>query len=360
MTINPTVAFDIEAVSAAWVQENYEAFGISKLPRAEVFDPADGYSGKTSYNLAPLSESLLAGEGSMLDWTYGQSPPLARKLGESEVSFTVAGKTTRARPMPLKQGDDPNTDSRFRQLHQQTVPTQLSKCYQWLDMRLAATCLDTTKFTQINFTIGTSGSGLDTASDYGEQQPLRDIQDQLDLLRPFRSFAGVKLVCFLSGRVATTFAGHPALNGGGQNSGVAAQLPRSVFAERFKGILEIDDVYILDVATNISSLGQTASIQSIAQQADTSAVCWFGLLDTRGPWDLKSSSGQGPDGALAYASARMPTIVTNHDMGAEAIYAWGRTSGIVYSPRGAAGGPATDLGFFMRPKTDTAQGGIFA
>jgi len=38
---------------------------------------------------------------------------------------------------------------------------------------------------------------------------------------------------------------------------------------------------------------------------------------------------------------------------------WGRAGYTIYSPRGAAAGPASDLGFFMKAVTSGASLGIF-
>ncbi|MBB76038.1 MAG: hypothetical protein CMJ75_16140 [Planctomycetaceae bacterium] len=359
MALNPTTQFDVDVVADAWIQENWERFGVSKLPQCKAFDEADGYSGVNTYQLAPLNEALLSGSAGLLDWTYGETPPQPRKRSSSTVSFTSVSKSTRSKSRALKSGVDPADNGRWRRLEKQDVPTVLSWCYQGMDASLAALCVNSAIFTQIDFT-ATSGKGLNSPDDYGEQTPLLDIANQLELIRPFRSVAGVELVAIMSGKVAATLARHPAISGGGAGSGGAAMVGRTAFESTFAGVLGLDNVYVIDSMINSEALGQTAANVAIYNQANSSAVLWFGLLDRRGPFDLTDGSGDAPDGAIVLGAARMPTAIPHYDVAAEAEYIWGRTSYGVYSPRGAAGGPATDLGFFMRPVTDGANGGIFA
>ena len=361
---NPTTALDIKIVSESFVQRAWSTFGCSKIPRVLCTDQGAGYNGTTTYKVGSIDNSLLAGltnGGAMLDWLPGETAPVSRDLASTDVSFTCISKSTLAIDRFLKRGATPA--QRFRDLETNIVPILLSKCWQDCDFQLAAALINTNFWNTAKYFTVSSGKGMDSAGDYAQQNPIADIQTNLDLLRPLKSMSGLSLECIMDGGVASVLARHPDFSGGGVASGVAGSLTRSVFAERFKAILGLDDVHIIDSLGNTAALGQTASNKSIMGQSKANSVLWFGLLDRRASqFDLRSQgSTDAPDGAIVLAEARMPEVVSARDDGREAESFWGRASNVIYSPRGSSSGTvASNMGFFMAGQTSSTNGGVYA
>jgi len=214
-------------------------------------------------------------------------------------------------------------------------------------------------FERQDFTCST-GKGLDSSEDYANQNPVKDIENNLVLLRPYSNFAGLELRCYMSGKVASVLATHPAYTGGGTGSAVASGLPRADFISRFSS-LHGCKTYVFDNLTNSAALGASASIVETFNQANSSAVLFFGLFDTRGAsFDLRSQdTNDAPDGALVWACSQDPNVAQYLDERKQVQEFWGRAGYTIYSPRGAAAGPASDLGFFMKAVTSGASLGIF-
>jgi len=348
---------DINRVSKSFVQSSLGSFAISTMPKALCLDRFTGRSNKTDYDLASLSNALQSSTN-LRDWSPGIDPPAPTTLGESAVSFTVRIRSTYSLVRPLKRGQ--TMEHRFADLENNIVPIQLSKVYQAHDADIAAAMVNSSLFTEIAFT-GTSGEGLDQPTDYANQNPIKDIENNLVLLRPYSNFAGLELRCYMSGKVASVLATHPAYTGGGTGSAVASGLPRADFINRFSS-LHGCKTYVFDNLTNSAALGASASIVETFNQANSSAVLFFGLFDTRGAsFDLRSQdTNDAPDGALVWACSQDPNVAQYLDERKQVQEFWGRAGYTIYSPRGAAAGIASDLGFFMRPVTSGANGGIFA
>jgi len=349
---------DINRVSESFVQSNLDKFAISTLPKALCLDKETGRSNTTSYDLAALSNALMEGTN-LRDWSPGIDPPSAGTLLESAVEFTVRIRSTLDLPRPLRRGQ--TFEHRFADLERNIVPIQLSKVYQAHDADIAAAMVNTSLFSRQNFTIGTSGNGLNTPEDYPDQNPIKDIEDNLVLLRPYTNFAGLELRCYMSGKVASVLATHPAYTGGGAGSAVASGMPRAEFINRFSS-LHGCKTYVFDNLINSAALGQSATIVETFNQANSSAVLFFGLFDTRaGAFDLRSeATSDAPDGCLVWACSQDPNVAEYLDERKMVQSFWGRAGYTIYSPRGTGAGIASDLGFFMRPVTDGANGGIFA
>jgi hypothetical protein len=348
---------DINRVSKSFVQSSLGSFAISTMPKALCLDRFTGRSNKTDYDLASLSNALQSSTN-LRDWSPGIDPPAPTTLGESAVSFTVRIRSTYSLVRPLKRGQ--TMEHRFADLENNIVPIQLSKVYQAHDADIAAAMVNSSLFTEIAFT-GTSGEGLDQPTDYANQNPIKDIENNLVLLRPYSNFAGLELRCYMSGKVASVLATHPAYTGGGTGSAVASGLPRADFISRFSS-LHGCKTYVFDNLTNSAALGASASIVETFNQANSSAVLFFGLFDTRGAsFDLRSQdTNDAPDGALVWACSQDPNVAQYLDERKQVQEFWGRAGYTIYSPRGTGAGIADDLGFFMRPVTDGAAGGIFA
>ena len=337
---------DINRVSESFVQSNAENFAVaSSIPKALCLDRFSGRSNTTSYDLASLSNSLVANEVS--DWAPGTDPPGPLMLNEVSVSFSVDIKTTRSIVRPLRQGA--NFENRMMDLQSNIVPLQISKIW--------------AAFAVQDWT-GTGTLGLDDASDYANQNPVKDIETPLQALRPYTNFSGLELRAFLSGRVASILSQHPAYTGGGSGSGVASGLARAAFVERFEA-LHGCKLYIFDSLYNAGAMGQTVNIQEIANERSAlgvtaNAVCFFGLFDSRGGFDLRSEATMSaPDGAIVCAESLSPQVhsaISDRTMTQDF---WGRGGFSLYSPRGTAAGPAADLGFFMRAVTGGGNMGIF-
>ena len=165
----------------------------------------------------------------------------------------------------------------------------------------------------------------------------------------------------MSGKVASVLATHPSYTGGGSGSAVASGLPRADFINRFSS-LHGCKTFVFDNLTNTGALGGTVSIVETFNQANSSAVLFFGLFDTRGAsFDLRSQdTNDAPDGALVWACSQDPTVAQYLDERKQVQEFWGRAGYTIYSPRGTGAGVASDLGFFMRPVTSGTSGGIFA
>jgi len=347
---------DINRVSKSFVQSSLGSFAISTMPKALCLDRFTGRSNKTDYDLASLSNALQSSTN-LRDWSPGIDPPAPTTLGESAVSFTVRIRSTYSLVRPLKRGQ--TMEHRFADLENNIVPIQLSKVYQAHDADIAAAMVNSSLFTEIAFT-GTSGEGLDQPTDYANQNPIKDIENNLVLLRPYSNFAGLELRCYMSGKVASVLATHPAYTGGGTGSAVASGLPRADFISRFSS-LHGCKTYVFDNLTNSAALGASASIVETFNQANSSAVLFFGLFDTRGAsFDLRSQdTNDAPDGALVWACSQDPNVAQYLDERKQVQEFWGRAGYTIYSPRGAAAGPASDLGFFMKAVTSGASLGIF-
>jgi hypothetical protein len=349
---------DINRVSKSFVQSSLGSFAISTMPKALCLDRFTGRSNKTDYDLASLSNALQSSTN-LRDWSPGIDPPAPTTLDESSVSFTVRIRSTYSIVRPLKNGQ--TMEHRFADLENNIVPIQLSKVYQAHDADIAAAMVNTNLFTQQSFTVGSSGKSLSDTDDYANQNPVKDIENNLVLLRPYSNFAGLELRCYMSGKVASVLATHPSYTGGGTGSAVASGLPRADFINRFSS-LHGCKTYVFDNLTNSAALGASASIVETFNQANSSAVLFFGLFDTRGAsFDLRSQdTNDAPDGCLVYACSQDPNVAQFLDERKKVQEFWGRCGYTIYSPRGSAAGIASDLGFFMRPVTSGTSGGVFA
>ena len=356
MTIPYTVTdVDINRVSESFVQSNTANFAVaSTIPKALCLDRYSGRSNTTSYDLAALENSLVAAQVS--DWSPGVDPPGPLQLEETSASFTVQIKTTRSIVRPFRQGA--SFEQRMMDLENNIVPIQLSKIYQAQDLALA-TLMTGSSFQVQDFT-GTAAKGLDDPTDFANQSPIRDIETPLSLIRPYQNFSGLELRCYMSGKVASVLAQHPAYTGGGTGSGVASGLARAAFIERFEA-LHGAKTFIFDNLINSAAYGKSASIVQTLNVTSASAVLFFGLFDTRGGFDLRSEATMSaPDGAIVCAESLAPTVATAINDRTQVQEFWGQGGFALYSPRGAAAGPASDLGFFMRPVATGAKAGIFA
>jgi hypothetical protein len=347
---------DINRVSKSFVQSSLGNFAISTMPKAMCLDRFTGRSNKTDYDLGSLSNALLEGTN-LRDWSPGIDPPSPGTLAESAVSFTVRIRSTQSIVRPMRRGQ--TMEHRFADLENNIVPIQLSKVYQAHDADIAAAMTNASLFQSFPFS-GTAGEGLDQPSDYANQNPIKDIEDQLALLRPYANFAGLELRCYMSGKVASTLSTHAAITGAGVGSAVASGLPRQDFINRFSSILGCK-TYVFDNLTNAAPLGDTPSIVETFGQDNSSSVLFFGLFDTRSAsFDLTSeNTNDAPDGCLVWASSQDPRVDQYLDERKQVQEFWGRCGYTIYSPRGAAAGPAADLGFFMQAVTDVGGLGIF-
>ena len=264
---------DINRVSKSFVQSSLGSFAISTMPKALCLDRFTGRSNKTDYDLASLSNALQSSTN-LRDWSPGIDPPVPTTLGESSVSFTVRIRSTYSLVRPLKRGQ--TMEHRFADLENNIVPIQLSKVYQAHDADIAAAMVNSALFTQQNFT-ASENKGLDSSEDYAQQNPVKDIENNLVLLRPYSNCAGLELRCYMSGKVASVLATHPSYTGGGSGSAVASGLPRADFINRFSS-LHGCKTYVFDNLTNSAALGASASIVETFNQANSSAVLFFGLL----------------------------------------------------------------------------------
>jgi hypothetical protein len=347
---------DINRVSKSFVQSSLGDFAISTMPKALCLDRFTGRSNQTDYDLASLSNALLEGTN-LRDWSPGIDPPAPGTLDESAVSFTVRIRSTQSIVRPMKRGQ--TMEHRFADLENNIVPIQLSKVYQAHDADIAAAMTNGALFDEIAFT-GTNGEGLDQPTDYANQNPVRDIEENLVLLRPYSNFAGLELRCYMSGKVASVLSTHPAYTGGGTGSAVASGLPRADFISRFSS-LHGCKTFVFDNLINTAALGASATIVETFNQTNSGAVLFFGLFDTRAAsFDLRSeNTNDAPDGCLVWASSQDPRVDQYLDERKQVQEFWGRCGYTIYSPRGTSAGPAADLGFFMKAVTSGANLGIF-
>ena len=345
---------DISRVSESFVQSNAQNFAVaSSIPKALCLDRYSGRSNTTSYDLASLENSLVAAEVS--DWSPGVDPPGPLQLNETSVSFEVNIKTTRSIVRPYRQGA--TFEQRLTDLESNIIPIQISKILQAQDLALSSLMVGAS-FQQQEWT-GTAAKGLDDAGDYGNQNPIKDIETPLALIRPYQNFAGLELRAYMSGKVASVLAQHPAYTGGGSGSGVASGLPRAAFIERFSA-LHGCRTYIFDNLINSAAYGATATIVQNFNPTSAGAVLFFGLFDTRGGFDLRSEATMSaPDGAIVCGESLAPMVHSASNDATQVQSFWGQGGFSLYSPRGAGTGPASDLGFFMRPVATVGAVGIF-
>lgn len=347
---------DINRVSESFIQSNLSKFAISTMPKVLCLDRETGRSNKTSYELAALGNALQSAE-EMQEWVPGTDPPDAGTLEATDVNFTVRIRKTLALPRSLKSGA--SYEQRFSDLERNIVPIQLSKVYQAHDVDIAAAMVNSSLFTQKDFT-ASSGKGLNSPDDYANQQPVFDIEQNLVLLRPYTNFAGLELRCYMSGKVASTLATHPSYTGAGAGSAVASGIPRAAFINKFSA-LHGCKTFVFDNLANSAKRGASKTIVETFNTSNSAAVLFFGLFDTRGGHDLRSQeSPDAPDGCLAWACSQDPYVDDDITKRRGVQEFWGTAGWTIFSPRGAAAGVAQDLGFFMRPVTSGANGGIFA
>lgn len=353
---NDTVDEAILLVGESWTQDS-SRFLAPTMPRARTKDLGVGYSRDKSYRLGTLSNSLLAG-GALKDWGPGIDPPVHRNLSATTVNYTINGRSTEGIVRALRRTED----QRFRDLKQNVVPIQLSECWQGMDTDLAALMIDEAFFTRIAFT-GSTGAGLDLPSDWGNQRPDQDIDDNLLLLQPFRGFNGLALECKMSRNVLNVLKRHPAYSGGAAlgGSGTPQAMLNDPFLEYFAALHGLDRVDIVESVGNSAESGQTAVIAPIFQTAKASAVLFFGLFDRRGEFDLTSEdSDDSPDGCIVLATGRDPMVANNIDERKEVEEFWGRTTYGLITPRADGAGVVADMGFHMKPATGGAAApGIF-
>lgn len=319
---NPQTQFDLEAVGKAWTIANQDSYLWPKLPYFLCNDTTTGGS-VTTYQLAKLTNALQ--EGPLVDWEPGMSLPTNKVIGSDTVTVTCTGKSTKVNQRPLKRSG-PHI---FEDLESNIVPSALAQLYQGIDVALMAFLTSSAYGSQKTFT---GNSALDAASDYANQDPLRDFRTNLAPLLKYRGDGRV-LAAILDVETANMLAGHPAFVGGGTGSAIPSHIAPSEVANILRSRLSLDEVIILgDSHYSSARPGQTAVITST-----TRALCWMGIIDRSGSGkDLRGNSFASVDGGLAIGFGRMPEVVNFQDAASEMDNFVGRTSFGIINPRSAS------------------------
>ena len=323
---------DINVVGNSWTQTNRSRFLMDSVPMARVLDRRNGRS-TTTYEIPDLDNALT--KGNLLDWEPGQSLPVTKTIGSSDVTVTPRGRSTRLlSDVTKRQGVH-----RFRDLENNKVPMLLSEAYQGIDKELFTFLTSAGFGSAKTFTQSSGATAAAPLEDYNAEttaaQPDKDINENLRALRVYAGMQGMQLECWMDKVVAQVLSRHGAYTGAGTGSAIASQLLEDEFLRRFQAIHSLGAVKILDVSADSVRPGQPSSPALIH-----SGLLWFGLVDRRSSsFDLTSEqSGDSPDGAICLAMSREPEVVQFELPGTETEYYAGRTAYDIISPRGSAFG----------------------
>lgn len=244
------------------------------------------------------------------------------------------------------------------------VPLLMAQASQAIDADIVAALFNTTNYGAVTSFTGTGTKGLDDPSDYTNQQPIRNINSALQSLR-WRQSLGLRLVCHVHPLVLDVLSEHPDYTGAGiisvnKNALSAGKLTRSEFIGRFAAVHSIDEVRVYEGVEDTVAPGQTSSPNYLATDSTIGPLFAFTLEDhSRDEWDVSAGGAvAGPDGGLAVAWGRRPSVITWREDKYESTYWQIRCSYHIVAPRYQADTDA-NFGVIFRGVTSGGNMGVF-
>lgn len=332
MSFRSTLApIDLESIGQSWVQANQARFLWRKLPFCLALGFREGRT-STAYKLPKLDNSLAKGVG-MADWQPGDADTTGRELGSVDATFTPRFKRSQSIARPLKR----QAQHILRDLENNVVPIQLSQAHQQIEAEAVALMANASVYGTAKTFSGTGA--LDTYA--SDQKPDVDINANLMPMMKWKAL-GLSLECVMSTHVMTVLARHPVYTGAGAGSAIASTLPLDEFRKRFLAAHpQVEALHIVDTVIDTARAGQTS-----APRINGNTLLWFGLLDRRGSYDLRSDGSlDAPDGALMIALSCEPEVVTWEPPGSEVEKFASQAEYAVFFPR-ASDASAADFAHF--------------
>lgn len=335
------LAQDIMVVGMSWTQKNRDRFAFSRMPRAKARSSTDRVY-QVTYKLPNLSNALQ--NVALDDFDHGDNNNEIERITYSPKSFNVIRRASKRHARPMNS----TADIAYKDLEQNLPPMCLSKLYQGVSVDVVAAMTSTANFGAAKeFTTGASKS-IDDPTDYTNQKPDIDINQQLRAIRRYADGTEFLLECHLDEEVLLVLARHPAYTGAGTGSAIASQLTPEEAVARIKSVHMLDAVHVYKSSYNAAARGQTADITNI-----TNGLLFFGVFDRRmSEFDITSEDKalMVPDGCLCIAIGRDAEVFFWQKPEEEQEYFQGRMSYVVFSPRGST------HGFFY---LSSGEGGIF-
>lgn len=312
------------------VQESYRQDGRptiwETLPRMHVKDEMSGVK-DTIYRLGKIENTLTNG---LLDVRFDEDPPKQQHRDDDPVTISPSYKQTLVTSEPLRADES----HRLADM-EQNVPIHLNQQNIGYDLLCISKFQDTNAFTSSTF----DGTGVLSAFN-SDQNPVRDM---LDDLRPFRwmqQFTGLDLECYLDSEVATVLAGYEDFQNAMYASTGRQFVSDDDLAASLMRILKVDKVTIISGAYNTAKPGLT----QVGARAG-SGLLWFGLLDRRGgaELDLTDNTGKGLDGGIAVAQGTRIHMHNWQEPGKQVEYMNARGGFEVLTPRYNASATVTGI-----------------
>jgi hypothetical protein len=313
------------------VQESFRQDGRQTvwetLPRAMVGDERTGFK-DTTYRLPDLANSLLKTQ--LMSVGHDMDPPKASTLGSS--ALTVSPEYLQTQVL-----SNPDRDCEIHRLRdlENIIPIHLNQINIGLD-RLALSAMENaTAFTSATF----DGTGVLSAMN-SDQNPSRDINDDLRPFRKFQALTGLSLECYMDVEVARVLAAYEDYQNAMYASSGRQHQDVDAMALALARIHQLDNVHIYQGVYDNVQDGQTSSAARIG-----SGLLWFGLLDRRqSEYDLTEGVAYGPDGALCMGMGSSIHVEDWREPGKEVEFTNARCSADFYHPRYDA--DATTFGMF--------------
>lgn len=318
-----TSDIDIAYAAKSWVQVNQDKYIWPRLPRIVAHDMRSGLSGTTTWRITAFN-SAMARANAAYKWEPGQRHAPKGLLGAPITgSCTVEGIEVVGEPRVLMDDPDPYTleDLEGNGL----VDVQLSRLYGTIELQVAAWFSATNLGTAKTFT-GTNP----LSANESDQTPIVDIEGWMESIRAAQGL-GLSAEVFMGQKTVDVLRAHRDYNA------VAAASGRNIMSDEdflalFKKHHRLDAVHVFNTVADNTAIGATPSPAFIGRR-----VLACVLLDRRRQvWDLKRGPmSRGPDGSLALAFGRLPTVVSDMS-GAqrdETEDFYGRTSYGLCAPR---------------------------
>lgn len=341
MSSTAQLSQDLMVVGLSWTQKNRERFAFSKMPRTRTRSSTDMVY-QVTYNLPDLANALQS--KGLDDFDHGDSQTERVPLKKSPKTISLRRRATKRHARPMGS----TAQVAYKDLESNLPPMCLSKLYQGVTVDVMAAMTSTDNFGAAKeFTTGASKS-IDDPTDYANQKPDININQELRALRPYADGTEFMLECHLDEEVLLVLARHPAYTGAGTGSAIASQLTPEEAVARIKSVHMLDAVHVYKSVYNSAALGQTADVTSI-----TNGLLFFGVFDRRSAEFNITNADDAlmvPDGCLCVAIGRDAEVFFWQEPEEEQEYFQGRMSFAVFSPRGST------HGFFYK---SSGEHGIF-
>lgn len=327
MSSFPLADQDVIAVSEAWVQANQADYLWPKLPRCKVLSEHDGGSGIVTYKLNAIPTALLDGTG-LINQPMNRPAPAPRKITEEAATLTYAPKgAPQSIDRPLKARAHRN------KAFEQVVEMQMAEVNQGIDNDVIARLKDTNFFTT-----QTWSAVLDT----GNADPIRELVNKILPGLKYRTGKRWKLIGVIDQRVLLVMRALVDFHGGGTGSATLAFADEATVVGFLRTALRLDELHVVQGATNDAVLGQTPSITDIGD-----GLFWIGLVDTMAGQDMATYPADGPDGGLVLAFGHEPYVTNHVPDGTQVERFHGKAEYGVNTPRTTNGPWSGKWGFFF-------------